>query len=263
MKNENDFKTNKSYKAFLSKQSVKGRIMIRSKNKCAFKSLGILLFALVVVGCQQGDLLDPNPLSHIPVHLEERHPIHVYKQGVEIQLTIREDARRLTTQQRTKVSRFLHAYKRRGRGTIEIAAPTGSNNELATFNVLKHIREILKKHRISSKSIDFVPYHAKSEKQPAIYMTYGKYYARGPDCNHWPDNLAENQDNVVYQNFGCAHQRNLAAMIANPRDLIKPYDHTPRSSERRDVIWDKYVKGETTAADKSDDEKGTVSDVAQ
>ena len=36
---------------------------------------------------------------------------------------------------------------------------------------------------------------------------------------------------------------------------------TPRSSQRRDVIMDKYVKGDTTVAKKSEDETAKVSDV--
>ena len=56
-------------------------------------------------------------------------------------------------------------------------------------------------------------------------------------------------------------QHNLAAMVANLRDLIEPRGMTPRNSQRRDVIMDKYVRGETTIADKSKDEKAKVSEV--
>ncbi len=56
-------------------------------------------------------------------------------------------------------------------------------------------------------------------------------------------------------------QHNLAAMVANPRDLIEPRGMTPRDSQRRDVIMDKYIRGDTTVANKSKDERAKVSEV--
>ena len=71
-------------------------------------------------------------------------------------------------------------------------------------------------------------------------------------------NLAEQRDNGNYPNFGCATQRNLAVQVANPADLLGPRTESDRPGERRDVVWDKYVKGETTGAKKSEDEKVKV-----
>ena len=69
--------------------------------------------------------------------------------------------------------------------------------------------------------------------------------------------------NLPYPNLGCATQSNLAAVVANPRDLLEPRASTPRSSERRDVVWDKYIKGEPTGAEKAEEEKTTVSEVEE
>ena len=56
-------------------------------------------------------------------------------------------------------------------------------------------------------------------------------------------------------NLGCANQHNLAAMVANPADLLGPRSETARPSERRDVTWGKYVQGQSTGANKSADER--------
>ena len=37
--------------------------------------------------------------------------------------------------------------------------------------------------------------------------------------------------------------------------LLHPRSDTPRASERRDTVWTKYVKGDTTNTKKSTDEK--------
>ena len=53
-------------------------------------------------------------------------------------------------------------------------------------------------------------------------------------------------------------------MIANPRDLIEMRNGTPRSGERRDEVWRKYVGGKSTISETSQEEKaGMISDVAK
>ncbi|MGI9379629.1 MAG: CpaD family pilus assembly lipoprotein, partial [Methyloligellaceae bacterium] len=88
-----------------------------------------------------------------------------------------------------------------------------------------------------------------------------RYVAVGPECGLWPDDLAHDPENRPYSEFGCATQRNLAAAIDNPRDLIEPRGTTPRSSERRSRAWDSYVNGESTVSEKSEDEAGNISEI--
>jgi pilus assembly protein CpaD len=55
--------------------------------------------------------------------------------------------------------------------------------------------------------------------------------------------------------WGCATQNNLAAMMQNPRDLKGPRGWSPRDARRRDAVWDKYIKGDTAGAARSQDER--------
>ena len=50
-----------------------------------------------------------------------------------------------------------------------------------------------------------------------------------------------------YWNLGCATQRNLAAMVDNPADLVQPRGEGPAYTPRRTVALDKYRKGESTS----------------
>jgi pilus assembly protein CpaD len=70
-------------------------------------------------------------------------------------------------------------------------------------------------------------------------------------------------NNRPHWNHGCATQRNLAAQVADPSDLVQPRTETPALTSRRATALDKYRKGESTATQYPDANKGKISDVGQ
>ena len=91
----------------------------------------------------------------------------------------------------------------------------------------------------------------KGTRDPPIRVSYLRYVAQPPQCGDWSTNLAYEPMNLPYPNFGCAGQHNFGAMVANPADLLGPRSETARSSERRDQVWSKYVRGSRRALPKS------------
>jgi pilus assembly protein CpaD len=86
---------------------------------------------------------------------------------------------------------------------------------------------------------------------PTIKLSYGELSAHAGPCGLWPDDLGPGdlkvyQQNRAYWNLGCSNQRNLAAMIDNPADLVQPRGEGPAYTGRRTVVLDKYRKGEVT-----------------
>jgi pilus assembly protein CpaD len=69
--------------------------------------------------------------------------------------------------------------------------------------------------------------------------------------------------NEPYWNLGCSMQHNLAAMADEPVDIVQPRAETPPYTARRDVVFDKYKKGESSVTIYPDLEKSKVSDVGQ
>jgi pilus assembly protein CpaD len=70
-------------------------------------------------------------------------------------------------------------------------------------------------------------------------------------------------ENRPYFNLGCATQRNLAAMIDNPADLEQPRAETPAYTARRDIAFDRYRKGTTTATIYPEADKAKLSDTGK
>ena len=55
-----------------------------------------------------------------------------------------------------------------------------------------------------------------------VEINYVSYQTRTDKCGDWSEDLAYSADNLTPKNFGCAVQHNIAAEIADPRDLMGP-----------------------------------------
>jgi pilus assembly protein CpaD len=74
---------------------------------------------------------------------------------------------------------------------------------------------------------------------------------------------ARSSENKDYYNFGCATQRNLAAMVDNPSDLEQPRSETAAYTARRTAAFEKYRRGEPTAVPYPETEKAKLSDTGK
>jgi pilus assembly protein CpaD len=98
---------------------------------------------------------------------------------------------------------------------------------------------------------------------PVITVSYPRYKARGPECGRSWENLSSTHGNRPYDNFGCAVTANFAAQIANPADLLAPRALDAPDGGRRQVVLDKYRKGEISSTAKDQQASGAVSNVVQ
>jgi pilus assembly protein CpaD len=142
-----------------------------------------------------------------------------------------------------------------GNSKLVVEVPSGGANEVSTMSAVNQIRQLLTDQGFGESSIAIEAYNAAGAKDPPIRVSYFRYIAQPPNCGDWSTNLAYDPMNLPYPNLGCANQRNLAEMVANPADLLGPRSETARPSERRDQVWSKYVQGQPTGANKSADER--------
>ena len=77
----------------------------------------------------------------------------------------------------------------------------------------------------------------RGPRLPASRSTTPSSIATAGPCGLWPNDLGVSVDsdyieNRSYWNLGCASQRNLAAMVDNPADLVQPRGETPAYTPR-------------------------------
>ncbi len=225
----------------------------------------VVLLATVAAGlsgCRPGDETGGHVAGWAMIDARQRHPIEVSNEPAHLSLRIAPDSYGLTPGQRAQVIDFFRSYRGNGSdaGRLAVSVPSGGPNDVAAVRAIADLRVIARDSGVSETDVTVRPYRAGRDASAPIKMSYTRFVAVAPECGIWPDNLANDPRNLPYANFGCASQRNLAVQVANPADLIGPRASTPSAAERRDTVYDKYVKGQPTPAQKSADEKlGPVS----
>jgi pilus assembly protein CpaD len=220
--------------------------------------LTVSLLVLALAGCKT---LDDEPGGHVAgwtlVDPTQRHPIMVSQQPSTMTVRVARGSQGLTPAQKGQVATFLERYRvaDAGNSKLVIAVPSGSPNESAAVRAVGEIRQLITAYGFSEANVAIEPYHDGRDAGAPIRLSYLRYVAEGPECGRWTTNLADESRNLPYPNFGCAQQRNLAAQIANPADLLGPRIVEPADAERRAVVFDKYRQGRITGAEKSTDER--------
>lgn len=224
------------------------------------RSATVSLAALLLSACTNGQ----EPGGHVAgwsmISPAQRHPIIVSEQPANLSVRVARGADGLNPHQRATVIDFLSKYRGSdvGNGKLTISVPAGSPNEVAALKAVADLRLLVREYGIDDTRVAVNPYHSEREPQPPIRVSYARFVAEGPNCGAWPTNLADDTRNLPYANFGCSTQRNFAAQIANPADLLGPRTMTPASAERRDQKWEKFNRGETVVSKKDADEKASV-----
>lgn len=221
---------------------------------------GLLLATAAVglSGCRPGE---EEPGVHVAswamVDARQRHPIVVSNEPANLDLRIAASSNGLSPGQRAQAIDFFRRYRGSGADTARLAigVPSGGANDVAAVRALADLRAIVHDAGISESEVSVRPYRAGRAANAPITMSFARFVAEAPECGAWPDNLASDRRNLPYANFGCASQRNLAVQVANPADLLGPRTVAPAAAERRDTVYEKYVAGKVTHADKSNDER--------
>jgi pilus assembly protein CpaD len=224
------------------------------------KLLAVSLLAVALAGCKSTE----EPGAHVAgwtlVDPSQRHPILVSQEPAGISVRVARGSSGLSPAQKEQIARFLERYRGSdvGNSKLVVAVPSGSPNETSVVRAVGAIRAMIASYSYSDSNVVIEPYHEPRDSSAPIRLSYLRYVAQGPECGLWPTNLAREERNLHYPNFGCAQQHNLAAQIANPADLVGPRTMEPSDAERRSVVFDRYRQGKVTGAEKGADERVQV-----
>ncbi len=152
-------------------------------------------------------------------------------------------------------------YKARGHGPLVISYPRNAGNAEAAIAAIAETRTRFYEAGLNWQQISGGAYEAGDQVQAPVYISFNRYQAVAPDCDDgWPD-LAVARPGRNWPSFGCATAANLAAMVADPRDLETPRTMGAPDTGRRQTVLDNYREGAPTGATSNGDDSGAVSEV--
>jgi pilus assembly protein CpaD len=225
---------------------------------------------LVMIGCTAllaGCTTDQAALQAVPNDVRQRHPIAI-REGVHtVELFIGTKRGELTINQRGDVIAFAHTWRHDAVGGVMIDMPSGSSNKVAAAGALRELRSILTNMGIPAQDIEVRPYRLEDPRTLAtLRLNYPQMVASAGPCGMWPHDTGptidrEHSENLEYWNFGCAAQRNLAAQVDNPADLVQPRGEGPAYTPRRTMVFEKYRRGEEPSTVYVNPDKGKLSDI--
>ncbi|KQT54035.1 hypothetical protein ASG54_19655 [Aureimonas sp. Leaf460] len=207
-----------------------------------------LLGVALLAGCAKRDSIE---VGSIPDDYRTRHPIVVAEAEKTLDIPITSSDVHLSIASRDRVADFARRFKRSGSAAIRVVVPGGSANsaaaELASADVLKALRH----EGVGPTRVLVQSYDASGMTGPVpIQLAYSTLTAQTDPCGRWPDDLGSTHENRNYFNFGCASQQNLAAQIADPRDLLGPRGEGEIDAERRTTVLEDFRQGRVTSSDR-------------
>ncbi len=189
-----------------------------------------------------------------------RNEIGVVSRTEFLEVEIDPSAGELSPADRARIRSFVGAYAQSGHGPLVLSLPAASTNPQLAVTAVAEARSIAWEHGVEYDEIDGTSHGAGETTAQPMIIAFQAYDAVAPDCASKATldfaNVAANNN---LPTLGCSVRTNLAAMIADPADLLgtRPLDQS--DIERREVILEKFREGEPTGAVRADEESGTIS----
>ncbi len=203
--------------------------------------------------------------GHSPETISYVNGSHRQIQAHEVTAELKLDAvvsgEKLGETERDAVKYFAAAYEEEGHGAIIISRPSNGSNDSSAMRAASDARAVLLAEGIDAGRITEGPYDASGARYAPLVITYRTYEAVVPDC---PDlsqiDFTKTASNSVLPSFGCATAVNLAAMIADPSDLVGEQRMDPSDITRRGVVLSKYRNGDATNSTRAKEASGAISE---
>jgi pilus assembly protein CpaD len=184
------------------------------------------------------------------------HPITVAPGYRALKIGYGASAEGLSADDSAQLAHFVAEYLAGGNGALSVSVPSGQGSSEA----LRYFGARIVAMGVPSSRL-LVGTHDATANDERVEIGYVAYTAQTAPCGNWSQDGNDTENNLPMPDFGCAVQHNIAAMVADPRDLVTPRDMGPSDAARRATLTKQYETGQTTSAQKTQAQSGAVSQV--
>jgi pilus assembly protein CpaD len=248
-------------------QTIRAMIPGRSPAGIAVRAAAAAFCVLFLVGCNTDQQVTGVPDASPDYRM--RHPITLQESARTLELFIGSNRGELNPTQRAQVLSFGLEWKRDATGGMVVSRPLGATNEQAAASAMTEIASILSASGMPPQSFIVQTYPVTGPNLAPIHISYPRIRAQAGPCGLWPQDIGPSMNRDYFENqppwnYGCATQRNLAAEVDNPADLVQPRAETAAYAMRRTTVLEKYRTGANAATSESQNtQSAKISDVGK
>jgi pilus assembly protein CpaD len=241
--------------------------VVKRRGATALRALAVVGLTTSLAGCYTQHVTEQ--AAAYPDDYHERHPITLKEREHTVEVFVGRNRGGLNPSQRADVLSFAQLWRREASSGIIVDVPYSRLIDRAAADSMRDVQSILAASGVPRNAVSVRPYKPSDATLASIKLNYAKLAADAGPCGLWPHDLGTSLDatyteNRPYWNLGCASQRNLAAMVANPEDLVQPRGESPAYAPRRSVAIDHYRKGEPPSGTNPPDyDKAKISDIGK
>ena len=201
--------------------------------------------ALALGACSQPWAEDPYENVYLSQVHYERYPIEVGKGTMKMRVPT--TSATLSGAQEETVIRFAQQARSTEASQVVVSSPAGGANSGA---VAAQVADLLASEGVPPRSIVSATY--QGGRTAPVVVSFSRHFASSPECGDWSQPITETGYNEPYANFGCAQQHNIAALVADPQDIVVPRVSTPPDAMRRSQVLTDYRTPRDTATPATD-----------
>ena len=225
----------------------------------AFIAFAGLVSSVALAGCSSMNPSAAIPESYYTGTTLDRNEIGLAEttEYLEVQMNPLDSQLRLG--ERERIRAFVYDYKARGHGPLVMSLPKNHQNEELAVKAVAEAREIAWQAGVEYQEIRGGAFEADGQNAPMV-IGFRAFKAIAPTClQKSAYDFSDASSNNDLPALGCSVRTNMAAMIADPADLLGQRAEDPSDLARRQVQLELYRAGEPTGAARGDEESGAVS----
>lgn len=208
------------------------------------RTAALAIAASLMAGCSSLPR-DSVTVGSVPDDYRTRHPIVLTEAEQALDIPVASGATSLNMAVKSNITAFASAFAQSGTGVLHMLVPSGSPNAAAVAHVTNDIYAAIEEGGGSRDRVAVQSYDARSHGAAApVRLSYASVTAQTGNCGAWPEDLSRSAENRNHADFGCSMQKNLAAIVANPGDLLGPRQESPIDAAQRETVIKTYQEGQ-------------------
>ncbi|HSZ73323.1 MAG TPA: CpaD family pilus assembly protein, partial [Rhizomicrobium sp.] len=172
-------------------------------------------FGAIAAVLLAGSCAAPINNANVTADGEANHPISVAPSYQSIKVSFSAENPGLLPDDSAKLDAFVGEYVARGNGAISVSVPAGPGAAAS----IHYFGERLADMGVARANI-LVGTHEVTGKDGRVELGYVGYVAHTDPCGDWSQDASDTATNLPMPDFGCSVQHDIAAMVADPRDLV-------------------------------------------